>query len=107
MVFPKENPLLLQKYWFYVANSISEWCLMLFWTKKISIDNNQVFIKITPVLIHEVRSPIKHTQHLAQCLGNRKILIGYGSSEAEDELKLLDNKCTRSTSQRKTEQTQE
>ena len=62
--------------------------------------------KITPVLIHELISPIKHTQHLAQCLGNRKTPIGYGSSEAEDESELVDNTCTISASQRKTEQTQ-
>ena len=57
-------------------------------------------------MIHEVRSLIKHTQDLAQCIGKHKTPIGYGSSKAEDELKLGDSKCTRSTSQRKTEQTQ-
>ena len=65
----------------------------------------QVFSKLTSVMIHEVRSPIKHTQLLAQCLGKKKKRkIGYGNSEAEDELKLVDNKCTRYTSQQKTGQ---
>ena len=78
---------------------------MLLWTKKCRIENKQVFRKLTPVLIHEVRTPIKHTQHLSQWLGNQKMPIGCGDSESEDELKLVDNKCTKSTSQRKTEQT--
>ena len=77
---------------------------MLFWTNKFRIEKNKIFIKLTPVLIHEVRPPIKHTQHLAQCLGDHKTPIGYGSSEVEDEWKLVDNKCTRATSQRKTEE---
>ena len=51
-------------------------------------------------------SPINPTKHLDQCLGNQKTPIGFGSSESEDELKLVDNKCTRSTPQRKAEQTQ-
>ena len=80
---------------------------MLFWTKKFIIENKQLFRDLRPVLIHKVISPIKHTQHLAQCLSNQKTSIGYGSSEAEDELKIVDNKCTRVTSRRKTEQTQE
>ena len=46
-------------------------------------------------------SQIKHTQHLDQFLGKRKMPIGYGSSESEDELKLVDNKCTVSNSQQK------
>ena len=71
---------------------------MLFWNKKLGIENKQAFRKLTPVMIHEVRSPIKHTQHLGQCLGNHKIWIGYSSLESEDELKLVDNKFTRSTS---------
>ena len=75
---------------------------MLFWSKKCRIKNKQLFSEFTPVLIHEVRSPINHTQHLAKYLGNTS--IGYGSSESEDELKLTDNKCTRSTSQQRTEQ---
>ena len=78
---------------------------MLFSTKKCRIENKQVFRNIRPVLIYEVISPIKHTQHLTKCLGNHKTLVGYGSLEAEDKLKLADNKCTRSTSQRKIEQT--
>ena len=103
----KETHLLLQKYqytnhqWFYAANSISGWCLVLFWTNKCRIKNKQVFSELTHFLIHELISPIKHTQQLSQCLGNRKTPIGYVSSEAKDELKLVDNKCTRSTSQQK------
>ena len=76
------------------------------WPNKYRIENKQVFRKLMPVMIHELRSPIKHNQHLAQCLGNRETPIVYGSLEAEDELKLVDDKCTRSTSQRKIEQTQ-
>ena len=79
---------------------------MLFWTNKFRTENKQVFSKLTTVMIHEVRSPIKHTEHLDQCLGNWKMTIGYGSSEVEEELKLVDNKCTRSTSKQKIEQTQ-
>ena len=79
---------------------------MLFWAKKFRIENKQVFIKITHVLIHEVRSPINHTQHITLCIGIYKTPIGYGSSEAEDESELVDNTCTISASQRKTEQTQ-
>ena len=79
---------------------------MLFWTKKCRIENKKVFRELTPVLIHLVISPIKNNGHLAQCMGNWKTLIGYGSSEDEDELKLVDNKCKRSTSQRKSEQMQ-
>ena len=76
---------------------------MLFWTDKFSIENKQVFSELAPVLIQKVGSPIKHTQHLAQFLGNQKTPIGYVSSEDEEELKIGDNKCTRSTPQRKTE----
>ena len=79
---------------------------MLFWTKNCRIYNKQVFIETTPVMIHEVISPIKNTQHIAQCLGNQKTPIEYVSSEAEEELKLVDKKRTRYTSQYKTEQTQ-
>ena len=57
-------------------------------------------------MIHKAVEPIKPTQHLAQCIGNRETPIGYGSSEAEDKLKLMDNKCTTSNSKLKTEQTQ-
>ena len=42
-----------------------------------------------------------------QCLDNWRTTIGYGISEAEDELKLVDNNCTRYPSQLKIEQTQE
>ena len=72
---------------------------MLFWTKTFITKNKQVFSKLTRVMIHEVRSPIKHTQHLVQFIGNWKTLIGYGSSEDKDELKLMDNKRTRFNSQ--------
>ena len=78
---------------------------MLFWTKKFRIENKQVFRKLTPVIIHEVISTIKNPKHLTQCLGNQKTPIWYVGPEAKDELKLVDNKCTRYTSQRKTEQT--
>ena len=54
-----------------------------------------------PVLIHEVRSPIKHTQHLIKYLGNQKMPIGYCSLESEDESKLVDNKCTRHNAKQK------
>ena len=80
--------------------------MMLFCTKKCRIENKKVFRELTPVLIHLVISPINNNGHLTQFMGNWKTLIGYGSSEAEDELKLVDNKCTRSTSKGKTEQTQ-
>ena len=78
---------------------------MLFCAKKYRIESKQVLSKLTPVLIYELISPIKHTQQLDKCLGNRKMLIWYDSSEAEDKLKLVDNKCEISTSQHKTEQT--
>ena len=58
-------------------------------------------------MIHVVISQINHTQYLAQCLGNCRTPIGYVNAEAEVELKLVDNNCTRSTSKQKTEQTQE
>ena len=58
--------------------------LMLFWNNKCRIENKKVFIKLTPVLINRVISPINHTQHLAQCLDNRETTIGYGSSESKD-----------------------
>ena len=77
---------------------------MLFWTNKYRIENKPVFSELMPVLIQKVRLTIKNTQQLAQCLGNRKTPIGYISSEAEDELKLVHKKCTRYTPQRKTEQ---
>ena len=73
--------------------------MIILWTKKYRIKNKQVFSKHTTVLNNEVRSLIKHTQYLAQCLGNRKTLIGYGSSEAKDEFKLVDKNFTISTSQ--------
>ena len=79
---------------------------MLFWTKKCRIKNKQVFSELIPVLIHKVRSKIKHTQHTDQCIGNRKTSISYGRSEAEDELKTVDIKCTKPTSQLKTDQIQ-
>ena len=75
-------------------------------TKKFRTENNKVFRELIHILIQNVILPIKHTQHLAQCIGNHRKPIGYGRSEAKDELKLVDNKCTRSTSQHKTEQTQ-
>ena len=80
---------------------------MLFWTKQFRIKNKQVSSKLTTIMIHEVISQINNTQHLAQYLVKQKTPIGYGSSEAEAELKLVDNECTKSTSQHKTEQTQE
>ena len=76
---------------------------MLFWDNECRIKNNQVFSELVPVLIHGVRSPINHTKHLSQCICNRKTPIGCGSSEDEGELKLVDNKCTRSTSNLKIE----
>ena len=91
--------------WFYAFNSISGWGLMLFYTRKYRIKNEQVFKELRPVLIHKVRSSIKHTQQLSQYLGNWKTLIGYVISEAEDKQKLVDNKCTKSNSQCKTEHT--
>ena len=105
--FTPNNHLLLKNYqsinhqWFYAAKYTYGYCMMLFWTKKCRIYNKQVFIKLTPVIIHELISLINHTQQLAQCLGNRETPIGYCSSEAEDELKIVDNKCTKSTSQLK------
>ena len=61
---PKEPHILLQKsqyinhQWFYAANFISGLYLMLFWTNKVRIKNNQLFRELTPVLIQEVRPPI-------------------------------------------------
>ena len=75
---------------------------MIFWTNECRIKNKKVFRKLTPVLIHEVISPIKNTQHVAKFLGNRKTPIGYISSKAKYELKLVDNKYRRSNSQHKT-----
>ena len=112
-ISPKETNLLIKKYqhtnhqWFYATNSISGGCLMLFWTKKFRIYNKQIYSNLAPILIHKVRSPINHTQHLDQCLGNQKTPIGYGCLEAEDKLKIVDNNFTISTSQHKTEQTWE
>ena len=55
--------------------------MMLFWTKKFGINNKKVFSKLMPIMIQKLRSPIKNTQHLAQCLGIRKTM----SSEAEEK----------------------
>ena len=76
---------------------------MLFWTNKYRIKNKQVFSKLTPILIYKMISPIKHTKHLAQFTGKHETPIWYISLEAEYELKLVDKKCTRYTSQRKAE----
>ena len=64
---------------------------MLFCTKNFRIKNKQLFIELTPVLIYKARSPIKHSTPFSMSKQTKKP-IGYGSSESEDEFKLVDNK---------------
>ena len=53
---------------------------MPFLTKKYRTKIKKLFRELMPVLIHEMRSPIKYNHHLVEFLGSYKTPIGYGSS---------------------------
>ena len=65
------------------------------------IKKKKVLVKTHTCLIHKVTSQIKRTQHLFECLGDRKTLIGYINSEAKENLKLENYDSTITLSQRK------